>query len=335
MLYDTIKKTHRMGRIQMKKIVLTDVITITKGEDDLSLKPLGEFGEVVDYPLTDYEEIPQRIAGADAIICNKTRLDSESLRNADGLKYIGLWATGYDNIDIEYCRRRGITVCNAGSYSTNAVAQHTFALILEHYSKTGEYCRFVKNGGWKKSLTFSPIAYTTNELYGKTLGIVGYGTIGRAVAKIACAFGMNVLANNRSRKTDEFAEYADLPQLYAQSDIVSAHCPLNDDSALMFNEKAFSGFKDGALFVNTARGGIVDEQALKNAVESGKLGGAAIDVLFPEPMADECALSGVENVIITPHIAWAPIETRRRLLNIVCQNLRAFQGGSPINVVNG
>lgn len=319
----------------MNKIVLTDVITITNGEDDLSLRPLDEFGDIVSYPLTDYEEIPQRIAGAEAVICNKTRLDRESLKNADSLKYIGLWATGYDNVDIEYCRSRGITVCNAGSYSTNAVAQHTFALILEHYSKTGDYCGFVKNGGWKKSLTFSPIAYRTNEIYGKTIGIVGYGTIGRAVAKIARAFGMNVLAYNRSGKTDEFAEYADLPQLYAQSDIVSAHCPLNNDSRHMFDEKAFSSFKDGVLFVNTARGGLVDEQALKKAVESGKLSGAAIDVLFPEPMAEECVLSGVDNIIITPHIAWAPIETRRRLLSIVCENLRAFQNGTPINVVNG
>lgn len=315
------------------KIVLTDVITITNGEDDLSLAPLKELGEVISYPLTDYDEIPERIKDADAVICNKTRLDSQSLKNAEKLKYIGLWATGFDNIDIPYCTANGITVCNAGSYSTNAVAQHTFALILEHYSKTGAYSSFVQNGGWKKSLTFSPIAYITNELFGKTLGIVGYGTIGKAVAKIANAFGMRVLAYNRSGVTDENAEYADLPSLYAKSDIISAHCPLNDDSRLMFDKKAFSMFKKGSLFINTARGGLVDEAALKDAVTSGHLIGAAIDVLYPEPMSDACVLADVPNITITPHIAWAPIETRRRLLSIVCENLKAFQNGTPMNVV--
>ena len=315
------------------KIVLTDVITITNGEDDLSLAPLNQLGEVISYPLTDYDEIAERIKDADAVICNKTRLDSQSLKNAEKLKYIGLWATGFDNIDIPYCRSHNITVCNAGSYSTNAVAQHTFSLILEHYSKTGAYSSFVQNGGWKKSLTFSPIAYRTNELFGKTLGIVGYGTIGKAVAKIANAFGMSVLAFNRSGVTDENAEYAALPDLYAQSDIVSAHCPLNDDSRLMFNKKAFSMFKQGALFINTARGGLVDEAALKEAVTSGHLSGAAVDVLYPEPMSDACVLTGIENITITPHIAWAPIETRRRLLSIVCENLKAFQNGTPMNVV--
>lgn len=316
------------------KIVLTDVITITSGENDLSLSPLNEFGEIVSYPLTDYDEIAERIKDADAVICNKTRLDSESLKGAEKLKYIGLWATGFDNIDIPYCRSHDITVCNAGSYSTNAVAQHTFALILEHYSKTGAYNSFVQNGGWRKSKVFSPVAYRTNELFGKTIGIVGYGTIGKAVAKIANAFGMRVLAYNRSGVTDEFAEYAPRPELYANSDIVTAHCPLNDDSRLMFDSKAFSMFKKGALFVNTARGGLVDELALKDAVESHRLSGAAIDVLFPEPMSHDCVLNGVENITITPHIAWAPIETRRRLLSIVCENIKAFQNGTPMNVIS-
>ena len=316
------------------KIVLTDVITITNGEDDLSLAPLRELGEIIAYPLTDYEEIPARIKDSDAVICNKTRLDSTSLAGAENLKYIGLWATGFDNIDIAYCRKNGITVCNAGSYSTSAVAQHTFALILEHYSRVGAYSGFVRSGGWKKSLTFSPIAYRTNELAGKTLGIVGYGTIGRAVAKIARAFGMDVLAFNRSGKTDEFAQYAPLDRLLSESDIVTTHCPLNDDSRLMFNVRTFSRFKEGALFINTARGGLVDEQALKDAVLSGHLSGAAIDVLYPEPMSDSCVLSGVERITITPHVAWAPIETRRRLLSIVCENIRAFCGGTPQNVVS-
>lgn len=316
------------------KIVLTDIITITNGEDDLSLKPLHSLGSITSYPLTDYEEIPERISDAEAVICNKTKLDSHSLANAKNLKYIGLWATGYDNIDIPYCKSNGITVCNAGSYSTYAVAQHTFSLILEHYGKTGAYNGFVQSGGWRKSTTFSPIAYRTHELFGKTIGIVGYGTIGAAVAKIACAFGMRVLGYNRSGKVDGFAEYAPLDELYANSDIVSVHCPLTDENRHMFNEEAFAKFKKGALFVNTARGGLVDESALKQAVEIGHLGGAAIDVIYPEPMSEDCMLTGVDNILITPHIAWAPIETRERLLGIVYENLKAFQNGTPQNVVS-
>ena len=314
------------------KIVLPDAKTVTQG--DLSLEPLNKFGEVEVFGLTDYDEIAERVKDADVIICNKTVLNKETLALAKNLKLILLWATGYNNIDTDYCDKMGITVCNAGSYSTNAVAQHTFALILELINKVGAYNSFVQAGNWQKCDTFSPFAYNLNELAGRTLGIYGYGNIGRAVAKIAKAFEMNVIAYSRSKKSDEFATYADFDTLLKESDILSVHCPLNAESEHIFNKDTFAKMKQGAYFINTARGGVMIEEDLKNALTSGHLAGAGIDVLEIEPMAQDCKILNVDNCIITPHIAWAPMETRLRLMGIVCNNLQNFINGTPSNVVN-
>ncbi len=314
------------------KIVLTDAQTVF--DDLVTAAPLRELGEVEEYGLLPYEDVAQAIADADVVVCNKTLLDSHTLRFAKNLKYIGLFATGYNNIDVEYCRAHGITVCNAGSYSTNAVAQHTFALILEAYNKTAQYNQFVQDGMWKRSATFSPFVYPLNELAGKTLGIVGLGAIGQAVAKIALAFQMNVLACNRSPRTVEGVRQTSLDELLRESDIVSVHCPLNADSQDMFNRGAFAKMKRGALFVNTARGGVMVEQDLFDALESGHLGMAAVDTLRVEPMEEDCVLMRAKNCIITPHIAWAPVETRRRLMGIVVNNIRNFYNGTPVNVVS-
>ena len=312
------------------KVVLTDAQTVTQG--DLSLDGLREFGEVLVHPLTAHDDIAETVRDADAIILNKTPLNPETLRLASHLRYIGLFATGYNNIDTAYCREHNITVCNAGSYSTNAVCQHTFALILECLNRVGDYSRFTAEGNWKESKTFSPFVFPINELAGKTIGIVGFGSIGRAVAKVAEAFEMKVLAYKRNRDGDK--RLCDLDYLLANSDIVTVHCPLNDSSYRMFNEETFRKMKDGAIFINTARGGVMDEAALKIALESGKLSYAGIDTLEQEPMAKDCPICGVKNCFITPHIAWAPMETRERLMGIVCDNLRAFLSGNPKNVVN-
>lgn len=314
------------------KIVLTDSQTVF--DENVDARCLDEFGEVVSYGLLRYEEVAEAAADADMILCNKTLLNAESLRLADKLKYIGLFATGYNNIDIPYCREKGITVCNAGSYSTSAVAQHTFALILEHYSRVAEYSTFVQEGRWKRSPTFSPFVYTQNELDGKTIGIVGLGAIGQAVARIALAFNMNVIAFNRSKRDVPRVRHVSLEELLSLSDIVTVHCPLNDDSENMFNEAAFAKMKPGALFVNTARGGVMSERALLDALDSGHLSGACIDTLRVEPMEEDCILMQAKNCIITPHIAWAPVETRRRLMSIVADNIRAFLAGKPQNVVS-
>ena len=314
------------------KIVLTDAQTVTDAL--VTADCLDEFGEVVRHGLLRYEEVAEAISDADMVICNKTVMDAHSLRLADKLRYIGLFATGYNNIDIEYCRAHGITVCNAGSYSTDAVAQHTFALILEHYSSTAMYNQYVQDGRWKRSPTFSPFVYPLNEISGKTLGIVGLGTIGKTVAKIAQAFNMNVIACNRSPRDVPGVEQVSFGELLRTSDIVTVHCPLNEDSKGMFNRDSFARMKPGALFVNTARGGVMVEDDLREALLSGHLGGACIDVLSVEPMEEDCVLMGVPNCIITPHIAWAPLETRQRLMRIVADNIRAFLSGSPKNVVS-
>lgn len=314
------------------KIVLTDAQTVL--DDLVDTAALRELGEVVEYGLLKYDEVAEKIADADIVVCNKTQLDKHTLRLAKNLKYIGLFATGYNNIDIDYCREHNIAVCNAGSYSTNAVAQHTFALILEHFNNTAKYNDFVQEGKWKRSKTFSPFVYPLSELAGKTLGIVGLGNIGQAVARIANAFEMNVIAYNRSTKEIDNVKMVSLDELLSESDIVSVHCPLNRESEHIFNKETFTKMKKGTLFVNTARGGVMIEQDLFDALESGHLGGAAIDTLAVEPMEEDCILMNAKNCIITPHIAWAPVETRVRLMNIVVDNIKNFLNGTPTNKVN-
>jgi len=314
------------------KIVLTDAQTVIDGLVNADI--LKKFGEVDINGLLAYEEIADAVSDADIVVCNKTLMNEYTLRYAKKLKYIGLFATGYNNIDIDYCRKNGITVCNAGSYSTNAVAQHTFALILEHYNKVARYNEYVQEGKWKRSPTFSPFVYPLNELAGKTLGIIGLGAIGQAVAKIALAFQMKVLAYNRHEKNIEGVEQRSFEEVLKNSDIVSVHCPLNDDSKDMFNSKTFGLMKQGSLFVNTARGGVMVEKDLIDALDSGHLGGACIDTLRVEPMEEDCILMQAKNCIITPHIAWAPVETRKRLMNIVADNIENFLRGTPVNVVS-
>lgn len=311
------------------KIVLTDAQTVL--DNLVNADILKQFGDVEVFGLLRYDEVAEKIADADMVVCNKTLLDKNTLRLAKNLKYIGLFATGYNNIDIDYCKAHNIAVCNAGSYSTNAVAQHTFALILEHFNNTAKYNEYVQDGRWKRSKTFSPFVYPLSELAGKTLGIVGFGNIGKAVAKIANAFEMRVIAFNRSEKQADGVEFVSFDTLLRESDIVSVHCPLNSESQDMFDKNAFAKMKKGALFVNTARGGVMVEQDLFDALQSEHLGGAAIDTLRVEPMEEDCILMGAKKCIMTPHIAWAPVETRVRLMNIVADNIRAFLNGTPQN----
>ena len=312
------------------KVVILDAKTLTN--DDIDFSVFDEFGEVTIYDYTKYNQIAERIKDAEIILCNKSIMNRMTLKDAKNVKYIGLFATGYNNVDIEYTNERNITVCNAGSYSTNAVAQHVFALILGHYNKVGEYNKFVKDGGWIHSEKFSPFK-PMKEMDGRTLGIVGYGSIGKKVAKIAQAFDMKVLAYNRSPKKDEGVRFVEMDELLEKSDIVSIHCPLNRDSEKMCNKDFFSKMKDGALFINTSRGGVVDEPALIEAVKSGKLSGAGLDVVAVEPMEKHYDILDIDNIIITPHSAWAPVETRTRLVEIVRNNIKKWVAGAPVNVI--
>ena len=313
------------------KIVITDAATVF--DQAVTVEPLLRFGEVTVRQRTAPEELAEAVADAEAVLCNKSPLTAEVLKGAKKLKYIGLFATGYNNIDTRYCRDHGITVCNAGSYSTRAVVQQTFALMLEHFNRVGDYDRFVKEGGWVNSPTFSPFVFPLNEIAGKTLGIVGVGSIGSAVAAVANAFGMRVLGYSRIPKPTDGVEFVSFDTLLRESDVVTVHCPLNADSAGMFGAEAFRKMKPAALFINTARGGVVQEAALAAALNGGIIGGAAVDVLAVEPMAADCPLRGAKNLIFTPHVAWAPVETRRRLIGIVAENIQAFLDGRPIRTV--
>lgn len=314
------------------KILLTDCATLSLN-GDLSLDRFADFGSAVYYQNIDRETLLREICDTDILLCNKTVIDAEVITMAPKLKYIGIFATGFNNIDTECAEKHGITVCNAGSYSTDAVAQQVFAYILAHYCKVEEYSAAVSDGEWCNSPTFSMLTFHTDEVAGKTLGIIGYGSIGRAVEKIARAFNINVLVHTRTVKNNGVTEFVSLEHLLQNSDIVTVHCPLNEQSREMFNTATFSKMRDGAFFINTSRGGTVNEKDLRTVLESGKLSGAAVDVLQKEPMVNDCPLLGAPNIIITPHTAWAPLTTRKRLLGIVYENIREFLNGNPQNVV--
>lgn len=312
------------------RILITDCASLTSG-GDLSLEPLKKYGEITEYGNISRAELLKEVADKDIVLCNKTVIDSEVINAAPNLKYIGVFATGYNNIDITLAKQRGIAVCNAGSYSTNAVAQQVIAYILLHYTNIPRYNEFVKEGGWKRSPVFSPLVFPTDEVAGKTLGIIGYGNIGKAVEKAAAGLNMNVLVYTRTVRENGVTRFTDFDTLLKNSDIITLHCPLNKQSENMMNEEAFSKCKRGAFFINTSRGGTVDETALLNALKSGRLSGAAIDVLKEEPMSEDCVLADAPNIIITPHTAWAPLSTRRRLLSITCENIDSFLNGKSKN----
>ena len=313
-------------------IVLTDCDTVNAG--DLDLRVFEEFGNVTYYGETAPEELHERIKNADIIILNKTVIGKSEIDAAPNLKMIALFATGYNNVDVSYARERGIDVCNAGSYSTNAVAQQVFAYILNHASRVADYNSDVKGGEWIRSRLFCFFSRPTHELQGKTLGIFGFGAIGKKIADIALAFDMRVIATNRSKKNYDGVTFVDFDTLLAESDYLSVNCPLNSETAEIFDANAFKKMKVGLYFINTARGGVLVESALADALNSGRLSGAAIDVLTAEPMRKDCPLLNAKNITITPHVAWAPLETRIRLLSIVVSNVKAFSDGSPTNVVN-
>lgn len=313
------------------KIVVTDAATVA--DADVQLDFLHQFGDVTIYDLTAQDDVAARIADADIVLINKCAITATEIAAAPHLKLVGLFATGYNNVDIAAAEARGITVCNVPNYSTEAVAQHTFALILGLINRVADYNRTVAEGDWIRSRTFAYFPFPLAELCGKTIGIVGYGAIGRRVADIARAFGMRVAVYARRDVNDPTVQQMSFDDLLAVSDIVTMHCPLNADSIDMMDAAAFAKMKKGALFINTSRGGVVVEEALRAALDSGHLGGAGLDVLRQEPMAADCPLYGAPRCLITPHIAWAGVDTRRRLIGVVEDNIRAFLAGNPVNTV--
>ncbi len=313
------------------KTVILDRCTVTKGDIDMSA--LNDFGEIEYYDMLPKEKIIAVLQGADAVVCNKSVIDRDII-DGTALKFIGLFATGYNNIDIEYARQKGIVVCNVPGYSTDSVTQVTISFILELACSTSKYVSSVAMGDWKKASQFSYFDFPITELAGKTLGIYGLGTIGLSVARVASALCMNIIAYTRTPKSIDGVTNVSEKELFENSDFLTFHCPLNEQTARVLNKETLALMKPSAFIINTARGGVIDEYALAEALKNRQIAGAALDVLTYEPMAADCPLWGLDNCIITPHIAWASIESRTRLIGKVAENLRAFTDGSPINVVN-
>ena len=318
----------------MISVVVLDSYALNPG--DLSWDKLQEKASCTFYPRTKPEETAERIGNAQAVITNKVPVTAEIMDKCPDLKYIGVMATGYNIIDVEAAKKRNIVVTNVPAYSTNAVAQHVFALILDFYSCAHEYAQDVANGGWIKSPDFSYMLKPMTELYGKTLGIAGYGSIGSRVAKIGHAFGMNVICHTRTPSkipVESDIKPVTKEELFSLSDILTIHCPLTDETKNMVNAQTLSLMKKNALLINTARGPVVDEDALEKALKSNAIMGYGTDVLSTEPMQSTNKLRGLPNVRITPHVAWSPKETRERLMDVIVQNFYAWLDGHPQNCV--
>ena len=315
------------------KIVILDTYAANPG--DLSWDEFAALGELTVYDRTAQEDAAARIGDAEVVFINKVRLTDEIFAACPNLKLVSILATGYNIVDLAAAKRRGITVCNVPGYSTRAVVQMTFALLLEICQQVGLHSGAVHTGRWQTCPDFCFWDRPLIELDGKTMGIVGYGAIGSAVGTVAQALGMKLLVTARHEKpVPEGARFVSLPELLAQSDVVSLHCPQTAENARMIDAGALAQMKDGAILLNTARGGLLDEQAVADALRSGKLLAAGMDVVSAEPIRADNPLLTAPNCFLTPHIAWAPLETRRRLQAISAENLRAFLAGKPQNVVN-
>lgn len=318
------------------KIVVLDKPRENKGEIDWS--PVSAYGETIIYEDTPQDMVAERIGDADAIFVNKLRIDREVIDKCRNLKFISVVATGYNKIDVKYAAQKGIVVSNVPSYGSKAIAQHAVALLLEitnHVCLLDKEVRKMRRSSdtdwcfWDKPII---------ELEYKTMGVVGLGRIGQTVAKTALALGMNVIAHDKYESEEmkkAGVKYVALDELYRNSDVISLHCPLFEDNADMINEKSIAEMKDGVIIINNSRGGLVDEFALSAALKSGKVAAAGIDAVKTEPINENCPLLSAPNCFITPHISWASLDCRRRLVKLAIENLKAFAEGKPVNVVKG
>ncbi len=319
------------------KIVILDGYTENPG--DLSWEGIEALGDLTLYDRTpdDPEMIIDRIGDAEVVYTNKTPISKEILERCTNIKYIGVLATGYNVVDTFAAKEKGIPVCNIPTYGTSAVAQFVFALLLEVCHHVAHHSEAVHKGRWTANPDFCFWDYPLMELAGKTMGIVGFGRIGRHTARIAQAFGMKVLAYDTKKNTDyetDSCQYADLDELLSKSDVISLHCPLFPETKGMINQNSIRKMKDGVILINTSRGQLIVEEDLAEALNSGKVYAACLDVVSVEPIKADNPLYGAPNCIITPHIAWAPKESRQRLMDIAVDNLRAWLSGNPCNVVN-
>lgn len=314
------------------KIVVTDGHVLNPG--DITWDTITSFGELTVYERTPVELIVERCLDAEIVLVNKTPISRENIDALPRLKLISVLATGYNMIDIVAAKEKGIVVCNAPAYGTASVAQHTFALILELTNHVGLHAASVAAGDWVQSKDWSYNKTAFLGLENKTIGIIGFGNIGRQTAAIAEAFGMKVLYNSNHKKEDITAEYVTLPELFTQSDIVSLHCPLTPTNNRFVNKDMLALMKKSAMLINTARGALINEEDLAYALNSGMIAGAGLDVLSAEPPVATNPLLHARNCIITPHNAWMSLESRLRVMDITTKNIQAFIDGKPVNVVN-
>lgn len=319
------------------KLVVLDGYTENPG--DLSWDALRRFGELTVYERTsdDQSEVAERIKGADIVVANKTPIRAEVINSAGALKYITILATGYDIVDVAAARARGIPVSNVPSYGTAAVAQFAIAMLLEICHHVAHHSETVYAGRWENCADWCYWDYPLIELDGKTMGIIGFGRIGQQTGRIAKALGMHILATG-SRPTDagrEIADYVELDELLARSDVISLHCPLFPSTRGIISRENIARMKDGVILLNNSRGALVDEQALADALNSGKVYAAGLDVVSTEPIRGDNPLLKAKNCFITPHISWAPKEARERIMDCTVKNIEAFLDGKPVNVVNG
>lgn len=310
------------------KIVILDGHVENPG--DLSWEPLAQLGEVTVYERTAPSDVIARIGDAPIVITNKTVITREIFDACPAIRYVGVLATGYNVVDIAAAKERGIIVTNVPAYSTQAVAQFTMALLLEICHHVGRHSDSVHAGKWSACQDFAYWDYPLIELAGKTIGIIGYGRIGQATAKVAQALGMKVIAYSRHGQGEP---YVPLEELYARADVISLHCPLTAENTGMINRETIAKMKDGVILLNTARGALINEEDLREALLSGKVYAAAADVAAVEPIPADSPLLGLPNMIFTPHIAWACYETRQRLMDIAVDNVRQFLNGTPVNNV--
>ena len=315
------------------KTTYLDGYTLNPG--DLSWEPLEKLGDFTVYDRTEPDAIVERAADADVILSNKVVLSAETLAQLPKLRYIGVTATGYNNVDLAAARKQGITVTNVRGYSTPAVAQHTFALLLGLTNHAELHSQSVRAGDWANAADWCYWQTPLVEISGKTMGLIGLGDIGTQVARIALAFGMRVLAHRKSTTpAGDGIELVGLDELFRESDAVSLHCPLTEETREIIDAASLAKMKPTAYLINTGRGGLVAEQDLADALNNEKLAGAAVDVLSSEPPKADNPLLTAKNCLITPHIAWALRESRQRLLHMVADNIAAFQQGKPTNAVS-
>ncbi len=316
------------------KLVVLDGYSYNPG--DLSWDGFREFGELTIYDRTPEDKMVERMKDADLVFTSKAKITKEVLDACPKVKYIGEMATGYNNVDVAAAREKGIPVTNIPSYSTEATAQFAIALLLEICHHVGHHSDAVHAGRWSDGVEWCFWDYPLIELLDKTMGIIGFGRIGQSVAKIAAALGMKVIAHSPTEREEgkKLAEYVSLDELLSRSDVISLHCPLTPQTTGLINKSAIEKMKDGVIIINNSRGPVIDEQALADALNSGKVYAAGLDVASNEPIARDNPLLSAKNCIITPHISWAPFESRKRLMEVAKSNVAAFLKGEPVNVVN-